>query len=105
MKISVKEKMKEAEQMSLQYPDVLYRVMDKTGQRAIVTGNPWVYRERIILYVGEVKKTFGATFGNLSMVSIFGVMEKWAVVSLIFVLISVLQNQRTVETMNLPASQ
>ena len=40
--------MKEAEQMSLQYPDVLYRVMDKTGQRAIVTGNPWVYRERII---------------------------------------------------------
>lgn len=48
MKISVKEKMKEAEQMSLQYPDVLYRVMDKTGQRAIVTGNPWVYRERII---------------------------------------------------------
>ena len=23
--------MKEAEQMSLQYPDVLYRVMDKTG--------------------------------------------------------------------------
>ena len=29
MKISVKEKMKEAEQMSLQYPDVLYRVMDK----------------------------------------------------------------------------
>ena len=31
MKISVKEKMKEAEQMSLQYPDVLYRVMDKTG--------------------------------------------------------------------------
>lgn len=39
MKISVKEKMKEAEQMSLQYPDVLYRVMDKTGQRAIVTGN------------------------------------------------------------------
>ena len=36
MKISVKEKMKEAEQMSLQYPDVLYRVMDKTGQRAIV---------------------------------------------------------------------
>lgn len=48
MKISVKEKMKEAEQMSLQYPDVLYRVMDKTGQRAIVTGNSWVYRERII---------------------------------------------------------
>lgn len=48
MKISVEEKMKEAEQMSLQYPDVLYRVMDKTGQRAIVTGNPWVYRERII---------------------------------------------------------
>lgn len=40
--------MKEAEQMSLQYPDVLYRVMDKTGQRAIVTGNPCVYRERII---------------------------------------------------------
>ena len=30
---------------------------------------------------------------------------KWAVVSLIFVLISVLQNQRTVETMNLPDSQ
>lgn len=49
---------------------------------------------------------FGAaTFGNLSMVSIFGAMEKWAVVSLIFVLISVLQNQRTAETMNLPASQ
>lgn len=48
MKISVKEKMKEAEQMSLQYPDVLYRVMDKTGQRAIVTGNSCVYRERII---------------------------------------------------------
>lgn len=48
MKISVEEKMKEAEQMSLQYPDVLYRVMDKTGQRAIVTGNPLVYRERII---------------------------------------------------------
>lgn len=41
MKISVKEKMKEAEQMSLQYPYVLYRVMDKTGQRAIVTGNPY----------------------------------------------------------------
>nr|UVY63251.1 MAG: hypothetical protein [Bacteriophage sp.] len=58
-----------------------------------------------LLYVGEVKKTFGATFGNLSMVSIFGAMEKWAVVSLIFVLILVLQNQRTVETMNLPASQ
>lgn len=58
-----------------------------------------------LLYVGEVKKTFGATFGNLSMVSIFGAMEKWAVVSLIFVLISVLQNQRTVETMNLPDSQ
>ena len=34
-----------------------------------------------------------------------GAMEKWAVVSLIFVLISVLQNQRTVETMNLPDLQ
>ena len=58
-----------------------------------------------LLYVGEEKKTFGATFGNLSMVSIFGAMEKWAVVSLIFVLISVLQNQRTVETMSLPGLQ
>lgn len=29
MKISVEEKMREAEQMSLQYPDVLYRVMVK----------------------------------------------------------------------------
>ena len=58
-----------------------------------------------LLYVGEVKKTFGATFGNLSMVSIFGAMGKWAVVSLIFVLISVLQNQRTVETMSLPGLQ
>lgn len=48
MKISVKEKMKEAEQMSLNHPEILYRVMDKTGQRAVVTGEEWVYRERII---------------------------------------------------------
>lgn len=48
MKISVKEKMKEAEQMSLNHSEILYRVMDKTGQRAVVTGEEWVYRERII---------------------------------------------------------
>ena len=47
MKISVEEKMKEAEQMSLQHPDVFYMVMDKTGKRAIVTGDFCVYRERI----------------------------------------------------------
>lgn len=29
MKISVKEKMKEAEQISLRHPEMLYRVMDK----------------------------------------------------------------------------
>lgn len=48
MKISVKEKMKEAEQMSLNNPEILYRVMDKTGQRAVVTSDEWVFRERII---------------------------------------------------------
>lgn len=47
MKISVEEKMKEAEQMSLHHPDIFYMVMDKTGKRAIVTGDFCVYRERI----------------------------------------------------------
>lgn len=36
MKISVEEKMKEAEQMSLHHPDIFYMVMDKIGKRAIV---------------------------------------------------------------------
>lgn len=48
MKISVKEKMKEAEQISLRHPEILYRVMDKNGKRAIVTGSEWIYRERIL---------------------------------------------------------
>ena len=39
MKISVEEKMKEAEQMSLHHPDIFYMV--------IVTGDFCVYRERI----------------------------------------------------------
>ncbi len=47
MKISVEEKMKEAEQMSLHHPDIFYIVMDKIGKRAIVTGDFCVYRERI----------------------------------------------------------
>lgn len=47
MKISVEEKMKEAEQMSLHHPDIFYMVMDKIGKRAIVTGDFCVYRERI----------------------------------------------------------
>lgn len=48
MKISVKEKMKEAEQISLRHPEILYRVMDKKGKRAIVTGSEWIYKERIL---------------------------------------------------------
>ena len=48
MKISIKEKMKEAEQISLRHPEILYRVMDKKGKRAIVTGSEWIYKERIL---------------------------------------------------------
>lgn len=40
--------MEEARQLSIEHPGVLYRVMDKPRERAIVTGSDWIYRERIL---------------------------------------------------------
>lgn len=48
MKQSVKNAIQEAIQVSRLHPNVKYRIMDKMGQRAVVTGSDWVYRERII---------------------------------------------------------
>ena len=56
-------------------------------------------------FVGEVKKISGVTSGNLSMVSIFGVMVRWVAVSHTFAMISILLNQETVKTMKLPGLQ
>lgn len=95
--------------MQLQQVQLLHLEMVQVGQRKQPHMKVVLLKNTLLTvrlpYVGEVKKTFGVTFGNLSMVSIFGAMEKWAVVSLIFVLISILQNQRTVETMKVQDSQ
>lgn len=46
MKISVKEKMKEAEQISLRHPEMLYRVMDKKGDvRLLQVVNEFIEKE------------------------------------------------------------
>ena len=38
---------KEAQNMSLRNPGIVYYVMDKPRKRAIVTGSDWIYRERV----------------------------------------------------------
>ena len=39
---------KEAQNMSLRNPGIVYYVMDKPRKRAIVTGSDWIYRDRVL---------------------------------------------------------
>ena len=38
----------EAQEHSKKFPDILVRVMDKKGKRAVVTASDWIYRERVL---------------------------------------------------------
>lgn len=48
MKKSLIEAMVEAEAHSKKFPEILVRVMDKKGKRALITASEWVYKERVL---------------------------------------------------------
>lgn len=48
MKKSIEEAKARAKQISLDYPDITVRVMDKPRQRAVVVGVDFMARERVL---------------------------------------------------------
>lgn len=54
MKKSLELAFVEAQEHSKKFPDILVRVMDKKGKRAVVTASDWIYRAcvRGLLYGG-----------------------------------------------------
>lgn len=48
MKKSLELAFVEAQEHSKKFPDILVRVMDKKGKRAVVTTSDWIYRERVL---------------------------------------------------------
>ena len=48
MKKSLELAFVEAQEHSKKFPDILVRVMDKKGKRAVVTASDWIYRERVL---------------------------------------------------------
>ena len=48
MKKSLELALVKAQEHSKKFPDILVRVMDKKGKRAVVTASDWIYRERVL---------------------------------------------------------
>ena len=51
----------EAQKASKEYPNVVIRVMDKKGGKAVYTGSEWVYKERVLAGYHTVATYKGGT--------------------------------------------